>query len=58
MKGNRDSGIREILPVESESWALESGIQLKESGIPLKIGIQDPLTETGIQNPRLSRTVP
>ena len=25
-----------------ESWALESGIQLKESGIPLMIGIQNP----------------
>ena len=24
-----------------ESWALESGIQLKESGIPLTIGIQN-----------------
>ena len=34
MKGNQDSGMREIFPVES-------GIQLKESGILLKIGIQD-----------------
>ena len=25
-----------------ESWAVESGIQLKESGIPLKIGLQKP----------------
>ena len=25
-----------------ESWALESGIQLKESGIPLTIGIRNP----------------
>ena len=25
----------------AESWALESGIQLKESGISLTIGIQD-----------------
>ena len=25
-----------------ESWAFEYGIQLKESGIPLKNGIQDP----------------
>ena len=25
-----------------ESWVLESGIQLKESGIPLRIGIQNP----------------
>ena len=31
------------------SWALESGIQLKESGIPLRIGIQIPLTKTGIK---------
>ena len=32
-----------------ESRALESGIQLKESGIPLRIGIQIPLTKTGIK---------
>ena len=25
-----------------ESWALESGVQLKESGIPLAIGIENP----------------
>ena len=25
-----------------ESWTLESGIQLKESGIPLRIGIRNP----------------
>ena len=25
-----------------ESWALESGMQLKETGIPLKIGILNP----------------
>ena len=51
-----------------ESWALESGMQLNESGIPLKIGIQNPIftfkdwkQESGIwkpwcemQNPRLS----
>ena len=27
-----------------ESWALEFGIQLKESGISLRIGIQNPST--------------
>ena len=34
-----------------ESWALESGIQLKESGILLGIGIQSkvPLEKTGIK---------
>ena len=34
-----------------ESWVLDSGIQLKESGIPLTIGIQNPvlLTNTEIQ---------
>ena len=30
------------LVVESGSWTLESGIQLKESWIPLTIGIQNP----------------
>ena len=34
-----------------ESWALESGIQLKESRIPLKVGIRNPWR--GIQKPRL-----
>ena len=36
----------------SESWALESGIQLKGSGIPLMIGIRNPsstLKKSGIQ---------
>ena len=33
-----------------ESWVLESGIQLKESGIPLTIGIKD--LSSGIRNPR------
>ena len=34
-----------------ESWALESGIQLKESGILLRIGIQSkvPIEKTGIK---------
>ena len=46
-----------------DSWVLESGIQLMESGIPLKIQIQNPsFTDKfwnlvpGIQNPRLSWT--
>ena len=51
-----------------ESWVLESRIQLKESGIPLRIGIQSPTSTDkdwnpvhgirnplrGVQNPRLS----
>ena len=51
-----------------EFWALESGIQLKEFRIPLRIGIQNPSStdedwnqlsgirnpRRGIQNPRLS----
>ena len=42
-----------------ESWVLETGIQLKESGIPLTIGIQNPSSTDkywnpvpGIRNPR------
>ena len=46
-------GIRNILLVDDlESWASESGIQVKESGIPLATGIRNPQRE--IQNPRLS----
>ena len=51
-----------------EYWALQSGTHLKDSGIPLKIGIQNPSSSGkdwnsvswiwnprhGIQNPRLS----
>ena len=44
---------------DPESWALESGILLNESGIPRKIGIQNPILTfkdwnqvSGIQNPR------
>ena len=44
-----------------ESWAFESGIQLKESRIPLTIEIQNPSSTDkdwnpvpGIQNPKLS----
>ena len=37
---------------ESGSWALESGLQFKESGIPPAIGIWNPISsdrESGIQ---------
>ena len=34
-----------------ESWALELGIQLKESGIPLTIGIRTPSSSNIDQNP-------
>ena len=57
MLGNLDSGIlvesgiHEILPPESNSWALESGIQFKESGIPLTIGIQNPSSTDKDWNP-------
>ena len=40
-----------------ESWALESGMQLKESGIPLTIAIRNPSStdkKSRIQSPRLS----
>ena len=63
-----ESGIWENIKNNQEFWVLESGIQLKKSGIPLMIGIQNPsytdkdwnpvpgirnpLPE--IQNPRLS----
>ena len=40
---------RKDLPVYPESWTLESEIQLKESGIPLTIGIRN---ESGIQYPK------
>ena len=39
-----ESRIRENLKIclwNQESWALESGIQLEESGVLLKIGIQN-----------------
>ena len=62
-KGIRDIG--NILLVDPESWALKSGIQIKNSGILLTIGIQNPNstdkdwnpvpgirnTRRGIQNP-------
>ena len=60
----RDSGFRNpgnVCLWNPESWVLESGIQLKVSGIPLTIGIQNPSSTdkywnpvSGIQNPRLS----
>ena len=34
-----------------EPWALESGIQLKESGIPLTIGIQNQSSTDKDRNP-------
>ena len=46
----KDSGIREFYLGNLESWALESGIQLKESGILLMIGIRNPVP--GIWNVR------
>ena len=68
-----DSVFREIFACRIRagirgSFACEPGIQLKESGIPLKIGIQNPSStkkdlnqvpgiwnpRRGIQNPRLS----
>ena len=38
-----------LLEWHSESWVLESGIQLKESGTQPTIGIQDLLKNIGIQ---------
>ena len=34
-----------------ESWVLECGVQLKESGIPLMIGIQNPSYNDKYRNP-------
>ena len=55
----RNSDSRNFYLLNPESWALESGIQLKESGIPqtwdsrIQVpGIRNP--RRGIQNPRLS----
>ena len=39
------NGIRNLGKIcmwNPESWALESGVQLKESGIPLATGIENP----------------
>ena len=55
MYENPNSGLRETFACgmwNVESLNLESGIQLKESGIPLTIRIQNPSTtdkESGIQ---------
>ena len=60
-----DSGVQEMFACGNiclwilESWALECGIQIKESGISLLIGIWNPVPwildpRGGIQNPRLS----
>lgn len=43
-KYNKVPEPKKILRVESESWALDSGIQLKESWIPLTIGIRNPIS--------------
>ena len=58
----RDSGIwKNFCLWNPEPWALESGIQLKESEILQRNGIQNPSStdkdwnpRRGIQNPRLS----
>ena len=58
----RDFGIRDIFACGirnpggfefgiPESWALESGIQLKESGILLTIGVQNPSSKVKDWNP-------
>ena len=45
------SKIIDLTKVVDQSWALESGIQFKESGIPLTIRIQNPSsTEKKIRN--------
>ena len=41
-----------LLLVDSGSWALSPGVQIKETGIPLTITIRNP--RHGIQGPRLS----
>ena len=35
----------------AKKWVLESGIQLKESGIPFTIGIQNPNSTHKVRNP-------
>ena len=37
-----DSESSKVLLWNQEFWGLESGVQLKESGIPLTIGIRNP----------------
>ena len=48
-------GIRKVLLVEWESWALESGMQLKESGTPPTTG--NPNASSNTWNPRRGNTV-
>ena len=43
--------IREIVDWNPESWVLESGLQLKDSRIPLTIGIRNPSSTDRIRNP-------
>ena len=40
------------------SWVLESGIQLKESGFPLTIGIQNPSSTDKYWNPESTAWIP
>ena len=50
----RESGLRspgKFCLWNPESWVLDSGIQLKESGIPLKIGIQNSSSRDKYWNP-------
>ena len=53
----RESGIFFLVESEKfclwnvESWVLESEIQLKESGIPVPIGIQNPSSTDKYWNP-------
>ena len=60
-KGHPDSGVHEIVACgirnlghfclwNQGSWALESRIKLKESGIPLKIGIRNPNSTAKVRN--------
>ena len=54
-----ESGIQQIFAVNMKSWPLESGIKIKESGIPQTNEIRNPVPvirdpQCGIQNPTLS----
>ena len=57
-KGDKGVLLLEYTKNNLESWALESGIQLKEYGIPLTFVIKNPSStdlKSRIQNIRLSR---